>query len=142
MIPKKIDIKASANILFFLSGLCSVLVSHHQCRSNQLRQTGREKVSLPVSGSWSVSELDILQENFDGECHIDTPIKSNGLLLSPVQGEGLGGVLHKEGLVVLLRFFDNNLGVSVVSGILHSNEDVLFEFCHFLISFLVLTSFP
>lgn len=39
------------HVLFasFHDGLL-ILVSHHQCRSNQLRQTGREKVSLPVSG--------------------------------------------------------------------------------------------
>ena len=51
MILKKMETKTRPNILLFSFLVCvSVLVSHHQCRSNQLRQTEREKVSLPVSG--------------------------------------------------------------------------------------------
>ena len=38
----------------FMMDCCDGVVSHHQCRSNQLRQTGREKVSLPVSGGYGV----------------------------------------------------------------------------------------
>ena len=36
----------------FMMDCCDGVVSHHQCRSNQLRQTGRENLfsSLPVSG--------------------------------------------------------------------------------------------
>jgi hypothetical protein len=124
----------------FHNGLL-ILVSHHQCRSNQLRQTGRENLfsSLPVSG-WNILELNILHKQFGCERRVDVAVNDNNSIFTPVQSEGLVAALDSVAFTILNNP-DVNLGVGGI-GVLDSIEDVLFKFGHFLFSFLVLTSFP
>ena len=117
MIPKKIDIKASANILFFLSGLCSLWFPIISAVVTSYDRQG-ERICFPLS---LFRELN----NDRFKVHVERLRTIVGLLIFILKRSGISAnspftELVTNGVISLYRIQANSL---------------------YLISFLVLTSY-